>query len=304
MTQPTTRTAPAPRGPGRRPSVLLSKAGVTAMLGLAALYTLLPMLWLVLSSTKSRQDLFATNGFAPGDDFALLDNLQYLFEADNGIFLRWLLNTVLYAGCRRAAGHGVQRGRRVRVRQTGLPRQGEDLLPRPARRHGARDRDGDPAVPDRGRGRTGEQLLGRVHPRTRVPVRGLPGPGLQRVIRPRRGPRSGPGGRGGRVQDLLPDRPSHGRARLRDHLPLPVHPDLEQLLPAPGDAVRRGALPGQPRSVRVVFVRALPGPPAGLPPGDRRIAGVRGPPGRPLPDAPAVLEVRHDHAAPSSRPPS
>lgn len=98
MTQPTTRTAPAPRGPGRRPSVLLSKAGVTAMLGLAALYTLLPMLWLVLSSTKSRQDLFATNGFAPGDDFALLDNLQYLFEADNGIFLRWLLNTVLYAG--------------------------------------------------------------------------------------------------------------------------------------------------------------------------------------------------------------
>ncbi|MFI7291215.1 carbohydrate ABC transporter permease [Streptomyces anulatus] len=98
MTQPTTRTAPAPRGPGRRPSVLLSKAGVTAMLGLAALYTLLPMLWLVLSSTKSRQDLFATNGFAPGDDFALFDNLQYLFEVDNGIFLRWLLNTILYAG--------------------------------------------------------------------------------------------------------------------------------------------------------------------------------------------------------------
>ncbi|WSY87095.1 carbohydrate ABC transporter permease [Streptomyces sp. NBC_00876] len=68
------------------------------MLALAALYTLLPMLWLVLSSTKSRQDLFATNGFAPGKDFALVDNLKYLFEVDNGIFLRWLLNTVLYAG--------------------------------------------------------------------------------------------------------------------------------------------------------------------------------------------------------------
>ncbi|WP_442810399.1 carbohydrate ABC transporter permease [Streptomyces sp. NBC_01474] len=71
---------------------------MTAMLGLATLYTLLPMLWLVLSSTKSRRDLFATNGFAPGKDFALFDNLGYLFKVDNGIYLRWMANTVLYAG--------------------------------------------------------------------------------------------------------------------------------------------------------------------------------------------------------------
>ncbi|GAA1943959.1 carbohydrate ABC transporter permease [Kitasatospora viridis] len=89
---------------GRRPrsrqraSALLSRTGVTAMLGLAALYTLLPLLWLVLSATKSRQDLFATNGFAPGRHFALLDNLGHLFQVDDGIYLRWLLNTVLYAG--------------------------------------------------------------------------------------------------------------------------------------------------------------------------------------------------------------
>lgn len=114
MTEPTTLSAPpaaAPlptsgkrparrgtRGPrGRRP-LLLSRAGVTAMLGLATLYTLLPMLWLVLSSTKSRQDLFATNGFAPGRDFALLGNLRYLFTTEDGIYLRWMVNTVLYAG--------------------------------------------------------------------------------------------------------------------------------------------------------------------------------------------------------------
>ena len=115
MTEPTTLSAPAsapvPRGtggtgptrnsarrPGRQPSVLLSRTGVTAILGLATLYTLLPMLWLIMSSTKSRQDLFATNGFAPGRHFALLGNLRYLFEADNGIYLRWIVNTVLYAG--------------------------------------------------------------------------------------------------------------------------------------------------------------------------------------------------------------
>ncbi|MFG2521525.1 carbohydrate ABC transporter permease [Streptomyces sp. NPDC048527] len=116
MTKTTTLTAPAPtapdpglksesrptgrspRSPRKRSSALLSKAGVTAMLGLAALYTLLPMLWLVLSSTKSRKDLFATNGFAPGKDFALFDNLGNLFRVNDGIYLRWMANTVLYAG--------------------------------------------------------------------------------------------------------------------------------------------------------------------------------------------------------------
>ncbi|MFE2349500.1 carbohydrate ABC transporter permease [Kitasatospora cineracea] len=114
MTKPLTLRAPAPaaapgpaggRGPQRsaprrprRAPALLSRAAVTGLLGLAALYTLLPMLWLLLSSTKSRQDLFGTNGFAPGHEFALLDNLGHLFRTDHGIYLRWIANTVLYAG--------------------------------------------------------------------------------------------------------------------------------------------------------------------------------------------------------------
>ncbi|WP_405943499.1 carbohydrate ABC transporter permease [Streptomyces sp. NBC_00932] len=87
-----------PRRPRRRPSALLSRTGVTAMLALATLYTLLPLLWLVLSSTKSRQDLFATNGFAPGHGFALIGNLHHLFDVDHRIYLRWMANTFLYAG--------------------------------------------------------------------------------------------------------------------------------------------------------------------------------------------------------------
>ncbi|WP_323746167.1 carbohydrate ABC transporter permease [Catenulispora pinisilvae] len=89
------RPAPTTR---KQPSALLSKTAVTAILALAALYTLLPMLWLIMSSTKSRQDLFATNGFAPGHGFALFSNLSHLFTTDNGIYLRWIINTVLYAG--------------------------------------------------------------------------------------------------------------------------------------------------------------------------------------------------------------
>lgn len=86
-TTPVTGAAPRPRRPRRAPkppSVLLSKAGVTALLGLATLYTLLPLTWLLLSSTKSREDLFGTNGFALGDEVHLADNLSHLFEADGG----------------------------------------------------------------------------------------------------------------------------------------------------------------------------------------------------------------------------
>ncbi|QPK50300.1 carbohydrate ABC transporter permease [Streptomyces gardneri] len=68
------------------------------MLGLATLYTLLPLTWLLLSSTKSREDLFGTNGFAPGGESHLAANLSHLFAADGGVYVRWLINTVLYAG--------------------------------------------------------------------------------------------------------------------------------------------------------------------------------------------------------------
>ncbi|MEV8590749.1 carbohydrate ABC transporter permease [Streptomyces sp. NPDC051180] len=98
---PPLRPVPAPR-PRRRkrpsPSALLSRTGVTAVLGLATVYTLAPLTWLLLSSTKSRDDLFGTNGFAPGREMRLTENLGHLFTADGGVYLRWMANTVLYAG--------------------------------------------------------------------------------------------------------------------------------------------------------------------------------------------------------------
>ncbi|RJL23273.1 carbohydrate ABC transporter permease [Bailinhaonella thermotolerans] len=79
------------------PSVLLSRIGVNAALALAAVYTLMPLLWLVMSATKDIDDLFGTNGFAPGRRFELAANLKRLFAASDGIYLRWLVNTVVYA---------------------------------------------------------------------------------------------------------------------------------------------------------------------------------------------------------------
>jgi multiple sugar transport system permease protein len=107
------------RGP-RRSSVAL-----TAVMALMLIYTLLPLAWLLLSSTKNSNDLFTTFGLAPGHSFHLWQNIKQVFSVDGDIFLRWLGNTVLYvvigaggaAVIATAAGYGLAKyafkGRRL-----------------------------------------------------------------------------------------------------------------------------------------------------------------------------------------------
>ncbi|KOG25343.1 carbohydrate ABC transporter permease [Streptomyces viridochromogenes] len=68
----------------------------TAALVLGALYCLLPVAWVVVAATKSGQDLFSTFTFLPGDGFA--DNLADLDAYREGIYWRWMANSVFYAG--------------------------------------------------------------------------------------------------------------------------------------------------------------------------------------------------------------
>ena len=68
-----------------------------AMIAIFA-YALLPLVWLVINSTKNTGDLFNSFGLAFGAHFNLFQNLQRLFEYNGGIVWRWLANTVLYAG--------------------------------------------------------------------------------------------------------------------------------------------------------------------------------------------------------------
>jgi len=66
---------------------------------LAALaYFLVPLLWLVVSSTKSTQDLINTFGLWFSHAPQLLGNIHDTLTQDNGVFVQWLLNTVMYAG--------------------------------------------------------------------------------------------------------------------------------------------------------------------------------------------------------------
>jgi len=61
-----------------------------------ALYTLVPLAWLLISATKTQAGLFGSFGLWFSDDFALFDNVVQTLTYRDGIFLRWLGNTVLY----------------------------------------------------------------------------------------------------------------------------------------------------------------------------------------------------------------
>lgn len=75
----------------------MSRATVNVFLIIATLYTLLPLTWLVFAATKSQSDLYGTPGFAFGD-FNLFDNIRRVSAENGGIFFRWYLNSILYAG--------------------------------------------------------------------------------------------------------------------------------------------------------------------------------------------------------------
>jgi multiple sugar transport system permease protein len=76
----------------RRPSVILT----VMLLGLLA-YFLLPLAWLVINSTKSTTGLFECFGLWFASDFHLLENVRDVLTYNDGIYIRWFVNTVLYA---------------------------------------------------------------------------------------------------------------------------------------------------------------------------------------------------------------
>ncbi|TKV27283.1 carbohydrate ABC transporter permease [Arthrobacter sp. NamB2] len=71
-------------------------AVATALLLLGALYCLLPVLWVLMASTKDGSELFSTFTFAPSTH--LFDNIAELSGYRDGLFWRWMANTALYAG--------------------------------------------------------------------------------------------------------------------------------------------------------------------------------------------------------------
>ena len=85
----------AARGTAARPTRRTSIVP-TGVLLLGALYTLLPILWLLIAATKTNTELDSYAAFRPGG--SLKANLSGLLSYDGGVFWSWLGNTALYAG--------------------------------------------------------------------------------------------------------------------------------------------------------------------------------------------------------------
>lgn len=69
----------------------------TAFMLVFLAYFVLPLAWLVVSSTKSSADLFSTFGLRFGHELQLWQNVSEVFRKNGGIFARWMLNSVVYA---------------------------------------------------------------------------------------------------------------------------------------------------------------------------------------------------------------
>jgi multiple sugar transport system permease protein len=70
----------------------------TVVLMLGAVYCLLPVVWVVVASTKSRAELFSTFSFAPSFTGGFVDNIRELTAYQDGQFWKWCVNSAIYAG--------------------------------------------------------------------------------------------------------------------------------------------------------------------------------------------------------------
>ncbi|KAB8291925.1 carbohydrate ABC transporter permease [Bifidobacterium avesanii] len=64
---------------------------------LMVVYCLIPLVWLMFSSTKTNEDLYTSNGMWFGKNMAFWQNIVDTFTFEGGIYPRWLLNTLVYA---------------------------------------------------------------------------------------------------------------------------------------------------------------------------------------------------------------
>jgi multiple sugar transport system permease protein len=70
---------------------------LTIIMVVVIAYFLLPLVWLAINATKTQGDLFSTGGLAFGQTFALVENVQRLFQYQGGVYVQWMLNTFFYA---------------------------------------------------------------------------------------------------------------------------------------------------------------------------------------------------------------
>jgi multiple sugar transport system permease protein len=78
------------RSRGRR------SVALTVLMVILVLYTVVPLLWLVVNASKNQTNLFASFGLWFSGPFSLFQNIASTLTYQNGEYLQWLGNTLLY----------------------------------------------------------------------------------------------------------------------------------------------------------------------------------------------------------------
>ncbi|MFI6760817.1 carbohydrate ABC transporter permease [Micromonospora sp. NPDC050417] len=87
-----------PARPARTPKRPGTRIVPTALLLLGAAYCVAPVLWVAIAATKGPDELFTTFSFWPSFNGGFSYNVSHLLGFRDGVFLRWALNSLLYAG--------------------------------------------------------------------------------------------------------------------------------------------------------------------------------------------------------------
>ncbi|GAB3572997.1 carbohydrate ABC transporter permease [Leifsonia lichenia] len=85
------RAGSARRNPRQRRSIVL-----TIVMVIFTIYSIVPLVWLIVNATKTQPELFSSFGLWFGNGFSLFQNIADTLGYRNGIFLQWFGNTLLY----------------------------------------------------------------------------------------------------------------------------------------------------------------------------------------------------------------
>jgi len=95
---PSRRRAPKDPSPRRRAGSPRDRKStlLTVLMAVMLVYSVLPLAWLLINSTKTQEALFDSFGLWFAGDFVFFQNIADVFTYGDGEFVRWLGNTVLY----------------------------------------------------------------------------------------------------------------------------------------------------------------------------------------------------------------
>jgi len=94
--RPARRSLRQPKLDNRRPDQKRKSTLLTIVMGVFLIYSILPLVWLIINASKTQPNLFGSFGLWFSGPFALFENIGLTLTYNNGIFIQWFGNTLLY----------------------------------------------------------------------------------------------------------------------------------------------------------------------------------------------------------------